>query len=68
MYAFSESFIVNPNKFKILMKDRPKSIMVNMKPIKAYPLNNYKSSMKIIEVTNKVGTKNIIKSAKTIPI
>ena len=50
------------------MKDRPKSIMVNMKPIKAYPLNNYKSSMKIIEVTNKVGTKNIIKSAKTIPI
>lgn len=50
------------------MNDNPKRIIVPRKLNKAtYPFNMSKFKINIIEVTNRVGMKNIVKSAKTIP-
>ena len=68
LYALSDVFIVNPIKFKIFINDNPNKIIVPRKLSKATdPFNMSKSKMKIMEVTNSVGIKKIVKSAKTIP-
>jgi hypothetical protein len=68
LYAFSEDFIVKPIKFKILIKESPKRIIVPKKLNNATgPFSMSKSKMKIIDVTKNVGMKNINISARTIP-
>ena len=60
--------MVNPIRFKIFMNDNPKRIIVPRKLNRAVaPFNMSKSKINIIEVTKRVGMKNINKSAITIP-
>jgi hypothetical protein len=64
----SDDFIVKPIRFKILINDSPKRTIVPRKLSKATdPCSIFKPNIKIIEVTNNVGIKNMNISAKTIP-
>lgn len=59
---------MNPIRFNIFINDNPNKIIVPKKLSKAYdPFNISKFKMNIMEVTNRVGIKKIVKSAKTIP-
>ena len=60
--------MVNPIRFKIFINENPKRIIVPRKLNRAVaPFNMSKSIIKMIEVTKRVGMKNINKSAMTIP-
>jgi hypothetical protein len=60
--------MVNPIRFKIFINEKPKRIIVPRKLNMAVaPFNMSKSKINMIEVTKRVGMKNINKSAITIP-